>query len=242
VQRGDCDLSHLPARLIEEKIVQHYARLCISADFADELTETLDAAITDLQATELELAQNLSVELKKLTEQEERLLDAIQDDLLPRERIVERLAGLRTKRSSLTERLGNTTAELETGATLLRQSIALAQDPYALYSKATDDARAHINQAFFVALWINEHGSVEDSTLAEPFETIEAVHRMWLQLGNDGATGNEAGPANAKERSRLTEALLAQNQPLSPNPTGHPVLGLNSAVMVGLTGFEPATP
>ena len=239
VHTGDCDLPHLPADLVAQKIVEHYERIRLTPQYLDELRSSLESTIADQRSSERDLSAHLTKELNKLTEQEERLLDAVQDNLMPRERIHARLAALHLKRASVAERLSGAQQELDVGAELLRGALDLSQNPHELYQRATDLGRSHLNHAFFTALYFDEHSTVADSDLAEPFTTLDVIHQSWLTIEAESTTPE--APAKAKERSRFTEALLASSSLTRGNLDDYSVAGLNSLLMVGVVGIEPTT-
>jgi len=67
--------------------------------------------------------------------------------------------------------LKDTSAELATGAVYLRDALALARDPQALYRKLPDEARRLLNLTFYERLYLDLKGDTE-ADLREPFREI----------------------------------------------------------------------
>ena len=244
-QTGLCSLPHLPVGLVERKIADFYSHVALTPDYLDQFQAALEVALAEQQTTERELAQHLAKEQRHLNEQEDRLLDLVLDGDLPKHKIQERLSDLRRKRDSLTARLSSVQADLTTGAELLNLSLSLARDPHALYSQADDDSRAHLNKAFFIALYLDDRADIEDTTWTEPFTNLREIHEAWLGFPANPLVTNESPPAGdvRTDTFRLEQAIRATRplQRTEPAPNVQLGTGLNSHVLVGDKGVEPLT-
>ncbi|GAA1760308.1 recombinase family protein [Nostocoides vanveenii] len=243
-QTGECDLPHLPVHLVEQKVVDLYGRLALTANYLDEMTDALGAALASQEATERQLAGQLDRELAHLNEQEDRLIDLAQEGTLPRAKIQERLNDIKRQRDSLTTRQSAVHADLAAGAELLRLGIDLCRDPGTLYARAVDNARAQINKAFFTALHVDAYGDIQDAIWTEPFADLRAVHQAWLQCAPLASPAGKPTKAAHTGLSRLELALLAAQADDGPYKRNHrPSVdlagGSNSLFMVELRGFEP---
>lgn len=74
-QFGNCSLPHLPIGLVEDRIVDYYARLVLAPDYLDQFSQAIHDCLATTQETERELAAHLRKEQQDLDEQENRLLD-----------------------------------------------------------------------------------------------------------------------------------------------------------------------
>jgi site-specific DNA recombinase len=247
-QRGECDLPHLPALLVENKIIDHYAHLRLHPDYQTQFQAALDEALIDQHATTRELDANLRREQQRLSTQEDVLIDALADGRLSTDKLNQRITELRRKQHLLDNRIRESSQELDSAAALIKTALDMCSDPHRFYNDATDEARGHINRAFYEVLYIDEHGDVTDSQMTQPFLELHETHRHWLDLTNDdnrARNRRSAGLTNTphpqrKQRSVIHEALL-RNQSPGPNHGIDYVNGSSKAIMVELRGFEPLT-
>ena len=260
-QLKECDLPHLPVQQVEEAIVGHYRTLQLDAAYHQQFQAALESALADQQATTRELDRNLRREHAKLSEQEDRLIDALADGTLSSSKLQQRIADLRRRQHLIEGRFQQTGQELATGATVLRSVLDACRDPQQLYASATDDARGLLNKSFFHALYLSDHGVVADTHLSELFAPIQASQREWRRLNGssgheafssregvdqaeDGTSSGEQATSQAhqrKQRSVLDEALRVILDH-SAEPGLELVKGSSTAIMVELRGLEPLTP
>jgi site-specific DNA recombinase len=253
-QDGFCDLPHLRAEQVEDEIVRHYATLALPSDFGTAIRDLIQAAMADEQSTVRELHDGLRKQLAKLDVQEERLLDLAADDALPRDKIRARLRKIQIERQSAQQGLSETTEQLALGAQILASYLDLLADPQALYTRAPDESRRTLNQAFYERLFLDDHGVQFDVKTAPVAEFHEAVPSFRVtqpaspvrylrtstpatepaRAAAGGAESTKRGPSIAAGASFATERYLLADV--------FTVDGSSKHVLVGLTGFEPATP
>ncbi|WP_425453026.1 recombinase family protein [Calidifontibacter indicus] len=228
-QEGVCDLPHLPVDQVEFQVQEYYRSIELTDDFANEFSAALEESLEDHTRSTKELQSHLRAELAKLAEQENALLDALADPLMPHAKIRARINDIAMKRVRIAERMDAVQSDLLAGARVLTASLDLSRRPYELYARATDDGRSQINRAFFHALYITEHGSVAEARLTEPFIAIFAAHRVWLAIPS----------ATRKQRSAIGEALQASLTAMDDDPRHGE--GSSKTVMVDVKGLEPLT-
>jgi site-specific DNA recombinase len=171
----------------------------------------------------------LQSQLAKLAIQEERLIDLAADGALPQTKIRSRLNKLALDRKTIEERLGHTTDELAVGAELLTSSLRLSRDPHALYRQAPDDVRRLINETFYERFFVDEHGLVADQQYKAPFDELGPAAIAYQRTKSEKAPSTAGGPFNHSSGT----ALLTMADVFLAN-------GSSKAVLVGVTGFEPA--
>ncbi|WP_433683347.1 recombinase family protein [Nocardia sp. CA-119907] len=227
-QDGECDLPYLPAEVVEQAIVDHYASLQLPADFVTEAQTLLDGILADETASTREVHAGLKRRLKELDAQEERLVDLAVDDAMPKTKIKERLRRIRTDRAGIEEQLSATTAELAVGAEVLKQALTLITNPRSLYETSVDDVRRHLNEAFYEKMYLDVDG-VRSDELRQPFADLHEVAnaRQICHQGTRQAQGHRSG-RNVKSGPTLPSALK--------------VTGSSKTALVELRGLEPLTP
>lgn len=213
-QRGECDLPHLPALLVEDYVVRHYETIDLPEDFVAVVTKAVTDAITDEQSSLRELHASLEKRLREIDAQEERLIDLAVEGL-PQHRIRERMNKLRADRARIEADQKQTGATLAVGAEVLQDAMQFIQDVAALYRSARDEARGHLNDAFFSRLYIDEDG-IHGDELEEPMKEIleaarptrtHAVARGQKRVSAPSRASHATGPARGADHRSLTDLL-----------------------------------
>lgn len=99
-QDGVCDLPYLPADNVERAIVDHYATLNLPATFVAEVRQLFEEALAGEQRSVAELHAALSRKLKELEAKEDRLLDLLADDQLPKAKVKAKLRKIQSERNA----------------------------------------------------------------------------------------------------------------------------------------------
>lgn len=179
-QDGLCDLPHLPARLVEQALLDHYGTLRLPAAFIDDVHRLLDTALADEQASTRALHTGLRQKLAELDTQEERLLDLAADAGLPQTKIRTRLRRLQIERERITAGLQTSSTQLTAGADYLRHALELLTNPHPLYHSAPDTIRRMINQTLYHALYLDDRARIEVTHILNPpfddFHQAAALH------------------------------------------------------------------
>lgn len=259
---GLCDLPHLRVELVEQAIIDHYQTLTLPDDFVSDLRRLLDETLADESAGVKERHAALQRQLKKLDQQEDRLVMALADDTMPTGKIKAKLQEITIQRARIQAGLTNTAAELSLGVEMLRDALRLLSNPRQLYQNGTDAIRRLLNETFFEQFYLDDPDVAADQK-TPLFTELHDAHRAYRQrataeaegmrLASDRAGHHPAsGSKGAKRRKRPpTPDPTAEQQVSMGNGPGNDsgltlasvfsVTGSGKAVLVGLTGFEPAT-
>ncbi len=234
-----CDLPHLAVARVEQAVQDHYPSLRLPSDYDTTIRDMLEATLADERRATKQLHRNLNSELAKLEEQEDRLLDCLVDHSLPQAKIRSRLHKVQARRASIQPKLQNTSKELTVGADLLRAALDLTRDPTALYEQAPDSTRQRLNQAFYRALYIDEHSTVQGGVLTDLFAELHGGIPAWMEQ-------QRGSKSQRRERPRHAGTLSATVPSRPPDAVTiadlFRVSGSSKTVMVELRGLEPLTP
>jgi site-specific DNA recombinase len=243
-QEGVCDLPYLPADKVERAILDHYATLNLPATFVTEVRQLLEESLAGEQRSVAELHAALSRKLKELEAKEDRLLDLLADDQLPKAKVKAKLRKIQSERSAAQTSLASTGAELAVGAKVLLDALDLMSEPETSYAEGNDRIRRNINETFYQRFYLDEQG-VQESDLNPPFNDF----RTALTMSRKTPTAAVAASTTATtKQGPLTGALDRASN-------GHSSSGLALALtdilsgagssktsLVELRGFEPLTP
>ena len=243
-QTKTCDLPYLPMHQVERAIEAHYQTLALPGDFIDSVQAALRETMEQQQESTQALHDTLRRQLARLVVQEERLVDLAADGSLPQGRIRARLNKIALDRQSIEEKLGRTGDELAAGAELLRTSLELSRDPAGLYRRAPDRVRRFLNETFFERFYVNEHGLVAEAELRPPFDEFGGAVATYYRRRQPGGQvvvpgaddGTNEAPGAAGGFMEPGREVVSWNL-----AEVFSVGGSNKTVMVGVTGFEPAT-
>ncbi|WP_433579703.1 zinc ribbon domain-containing protein [Nocardia brasiliensis] len=104
-----CNLPHLRVELVERAIIDHYQTLSLPRDFIAEL-HLLDETQVDETASVKERHAAMQRQLKRLDQQENRLVTALADDTMPKGKIKAKLRDIAVQRARIDVGLTNTAA------------------------------------------------------------------------------------------------------------------------------------
>lgn len=235
-QRGECDLPHLPVELVEDYVVRHYDTIVLPADFIETVSESMQHALGEEQATLRALHVSLEKRLAELDAREERLIDLAEAGL-PQHKIRERLSKLREDRVRIEADRDQSGSELAVGAQALADAMQLVHDVGALYREAKDHARGLLNDAFFKKLYIDEHG-VQDSVLKEPAREILAAAKVVETPGVEPEPNTNSAPGRRSPRATQDRGTALSDFVVSLR--GKPLQGLSRRLLAVAEGFEPS--
>ncbi len=240
-QRGECNLPYLPVIDVECDVLDYYAKLGLSANFLRFIREAIDLTMDEAQANVRGMHVAYRDKLRKLADQEERLLDLATDNALPREKIHERLRKIQIERVRAQQGLEETGERLALGARKLQQYLDLLDHPHDLYKGAPDEGRRDLNTASFNKLWLDDGGVRDDEPTAPIHEIREAARAFeaWDGSRNRSAKATEVGRS------------LHEQLPGDPGELDSDHLfwladifrvGSSKNVLVPKAGLEPARP
>jgi hypothetical protein len=235
-QKKVCDLPPIPVEQVEDAIQRHHANLEASNEFTEALSVALDETLADLHGVTTHLQQQLHKQLGKLASAEDNLINLAAEGVAA-SKIRVRLNKIEVERHDIEERLKDTGAELSVGSDILRAAVRLLQDPVHFYEVAPDSIRRRLNQTYFEAFYINEHGEVDHAVLRSPFDDIHDAqrthHHTQMGVADLVRLEKQKGPSHkAGTFGTRTGPLLADVFAVS---------GWNKTVLVELRGFEPLT-
>ena len=259
---GECNLPHIRVELIEQSIIDHYQTLTLPSDFITEMRKLLDETLAEGTSGVKERHASLQRQLKKLGGQEDRLVDALADGSMPTAKIKAKLGEIAIQRARIEAGLTNTTAELNLGVQMLRDALHLVSDPAQLYQNGTDAIRRLLNETFYERFYLDDP-DVADDEKTPLFTELHDAHRAYRHHNSaapDGiqtateraghATTRPTRGSKAKKRHPPTldgdshtwrEGAAPGNDDGLTLASVFSVTGSGKALLVGLTGFEPAT-
>ena len=228
-KEGSCDLPYIPIERVEDSLQDHYATLSFPEGFIEYIRSGVNEALNDEQGSIRDIHAKLNNRLKKLEEQEERLVDLAADGTLPQQTIRAKLHQIQLDKNKIQASLATTTAQLKVGADVLLKALELVKDPAALYERVHNPVRRLMTQSFFEQIYVDDRGGVS-TDLAPPFTDLAAAKVSWgVQDRSDGVRTNERRPRDAGTPTRSIWDDV------------HPDQGSNKTYMVELRGIEPLT-
>jgi site-specific DNA recombinase len=236
---------YLPAHKVEQAIADHYVTLKLPTTFVADVRRLLEEALAGEQHSVAELHAALSRKLKELEAKEDRLLDLLADDALPKTKVKTKLRKIQAERNAAQASLANTGAELAIGAGVLLDALDLMSDPEASYIDESDAIRRTINETFYQRFYLDEQG-VQASELNPPFEDFHEALTLTKKtpaasVATSRTTTTKQGPlTGALDRVQQDDrscSLLALT--LADILSG---AGSSKTSLVELRGLEPLTP
>jgi len=182
---------------------------------------------------------SLRKQLATLDAREDKFLDLAADQELTTDKLKERIRSIKLERASIEEGLGRTDAQITRGAQTLLAYLELLANPADLYRNSEDGVRRQLLEAFYSELFADEDSdriTVRGAERPIVAELHEAVKALRDQAAAATIATKRSSPRSSTEATSVVSTSVAL---FSGHFRG---LGLNKAALVGLTGFEPATP
>ncbi|GAA0993372.1 recombinase family protein [Subtercola frigoramans] len=248
-QDGLCDAKYSNMERVERAVEDHFRTIQFSPEYLETMRAALSEGLSDQEHSQRLLKKQLTDQLDSLDAKESNLLDLAADGTLPQVKIRERLRTIAADRLRLTEQLENLNESLTDASAFVEANLALLEDPHALYMDASDEVRRRLNQAIFRQIFV-DHEEVTDHDLEEPLGDLLAAERVYTarRIGLPEDAVNQLAAASwakhypkRKRAAQMSGSLTAMSLSLLPVPD-HRVLVCSNTHLVGLTGFEPATP
>jgi site-specific DNA recombinase len=202
----------------------------------ETLRARLDEALAEDLGSTQAVRQRLGARLAALDTRESNLLDLAADGEIPKEKIKEKLIAIRDERASIQRDTLRLDAELEVGRQVFGRALDLLDRPKELYQQAGPLLRKTMNQTIFTKLKL-DGAAVTVDELAEPFDVIVPAGRAY-----------ERRTYQRKRPPVLVSGVAFHEGVSTDNLTSTDLLelalggmGSSKPVMVGSTGFEPAT-
>ena len=232
-QRGLCTMSSVRLDDIEAAVAQVAAAERFDIHDLTAVREELRRALEALQASDQEEKESLRKELRKLEAQEERLIDLAADGTLKVDKLRQRLQDVTLRKGAIAERLAKTAERIQQGVDKAFAYADLLEEPGRLYQSVPDSVRRDLLSAFFKCLLVrvtegNLFVSSERTEVNDTLHDWRAQHRF--ADATEKQTQTKGASRDLAEGSHSVLHRVIQSE------------GLNKPVLVGLTGFEPATP
>lgn len=112
-----------------------------------------------------------------LGRKEDYFLDLAAEEEWPKEKLREKVTGIRTRRAEIERTLSQTSTQLDHGRDVFYAAVDLLERPQDAYSLGNETVRAILNRAFFTKLYV-DGGKVIDHDTEEPFTALLEVYRV----------------------------------------------------------------
>ncbi|WP_090361429.1 recombinase family protein [Mycolicibacterium fluoranthenivorans] len=238
-----CDLPHLRVELVENAVSVHYSTLRLPIDFIQDVRNRLEETVTDSQTSTRELHASLTRRLRQIDVKESRLIDLAADGDMPRDKIRAKLNAFKVERANIEASLARTGEELSIGATVLRDALHLVEDPQTLYASVPNDVRRHLNQTFYERLYVDDLDIIDGHRTPLFTDLHAAKHAYIRRKGARGISANAIAATDPTKEENPNQAGVLQTTGTDSLTLASVFLDTGSSknVLVGLTGFEPAT-
>lgn len=228
---GHCDSRHIPVHEVEEAVIAHYRSVQLDADFIEWVKRAIDNVLSDRQAVQAQLRNQLKTRLQQLSVKADNLVDLVAEGGLASSKAVARIREIDEQKRQVELQLGSIEDDLVDGATYIRGWLELLSDPYELYLNASDEMRRRLNQAIFIRMWIIDLNRAE-SELSEPAQMLIEAQMAWQSARFEQAPLQTPRPPTKNEE--------APGTPGASSYIDH-VNVWNKRSLVDLRGFEPLT-
>lgn len=200
----------------------------------ESIREEVARALDDFMESDREAKASLRAQQKTLDDQEARLVDLAAEGQLPIAKIRQRLDLITLQKAAIAEKLTRTEMRMQVGSEQVLAFVELLEDPGKLYESVAEGTRRDLLLAFFRGLRVYE----DDEGIRierERTELNEALHAWQAQrrvAQADHITNEKKRASRISAEGFLTSTSTGLNESN----------GLSNSIMVGMTGFEPATP
>jgi hypothetical protein len=232
-QRGLCSMPSARLDELEDEVARQIAAERFDAKEIADVSQEVRRALIALQSADQEEKDALRKQLNKLEAQEERLIELAADGTLPVQKLRQRLEYVTLQKGAISEKVTRTVERIQDGADKAFAFVDLLEDPANLYRQVPDNIRRELLAAFFTRLDVQVTDR-EVNIGVERTELNAGLHD-WREHHRFNLVAHASTKAKRASRT-LAEDSLSDLYPLTQSK------GLNKPVLVGLTGFEPATP
>ncbi len=142
-----CDHPYVPVDVMEEAVEKHYAHAVIlPEDTKVKVREAVQAAIDEQFSLTDEMRDQFTRQLEKLDSKKSYFLDLAAEEGWPKDKLREKINGIRDERTKITRQLQTVTNQLETGRQVFLTALELLDDPHALYTSGNETVRSILNR------------------------------------------------------------------------------------------------
>lgn len=206
-----CQQPYVPVDLIETAVEDAYGEVVIPTAQAKAVREKLDVALAGMREQAEAEVARQRRRLAKLGEEREKLLHAYYAGAVPVDLLCSEQERLSTETAQAERHLEAADASFGDIAETLAKALGLLTDCHTAYLAAPGHLRRQWNQALFERLVVYDE-RIADAEVAEPFATL-ADPELPKRLDGEAVTGTGASFGG----------------------------GSNEELLIGETGFEPAT-
>lgn len=232
-QRNNCDMRSITFMRVEELIQELYDRLALRPSQAEAMHALLNRELRKLTKDVDEQRESLLTTKLEIERKQRKLLEAHYNDAIPLEMLRTEQQKLDQELTTVTRELAGLDTDVEQTEHFITMAIELATHSADAYRRAPDHIRRMFNQILFERINVCLDGNDDhmlEAVLAPPFDDLHSP----LFLG----TIKRAGGQEVEEKG--SPAISGGASPYSLD-FSHALVS-NKSTMVGLTGFEPATP
>lgn len=221
--------------IVEERVEQLYQRLALTPEHVRALRETLDQDIERVDQESAAVVAAQEERLKRLTDEERKNAAAYRADALSLDALKAERERIDAERLGARRVIARSQVRYDELRDVIAQALDLAEDASALYTRADDQVRRLLNQAFFEKVLVQED-DVVDPEYSEPYQRmIELSSETWV------------GQVRREQRERRYERARqpqtgADGGQKRLNPARKIGQGSSKTVLVREEGLEPSRP
>ena len=260
--KNDCQQGYVPIGQVERAVRDYWTRVHLPKERIAALRQAVLESFTGKHAeTEAEITTQRA-RIKKAERMRQKNKDAFYADAIGLEEFKADQARFKAEQRAAETIIAKLSVEVDGILTSLDEVLSLLEQPQALYEAMPEGMKQLLVQTVFEKLWILDD-KVAGAELTEPFGevlTLEA-RQAWTEraITPGEASGSTTYQRGVDEFDRLLADLeaawprLQVERPYGELPVDLALQSKNSAPpegarssdlhhLVGLTGFEPATP
>lgn len=205
-QDHTCDTPYSNIDRVEEAIERHYKTITLRPEFVAAVHTLMEAAVNDQVGAQRMLQEQARTQLKRLTTQEDNLIDLAADGAIDSTRVRSKLRDIARQRKDVEAELETMTDDLTPGMEYIDAHLDLLTHPYELYRHASDLTRRMLNQAIFTRIYVVNEEVVGDE-LNTPMRELLAEQRAWsvFQETGDDVLAREVAHAEARRHAGIRD-------------------------------------
>ena len=238
-KRTSCTRQAMRVEAVEAVVERAWGRLRLTYEERQRAEASITEALNGLAEVQGRQRGEMEAQREALLAERSKLLAAHYADAIPLSLLKMEQDRIGASLAIIEEHLANANSNHETVTKNLGDILNLLQHCQSAYVESTGQLRRLMNQAFAEQIYIDEDGTAEFQ-LEETVDIIRAVAAPAMasvRLLTDPPPGEDPETKARNPRGHLSSGIL-----VSASPAPFTGTGFNKPVVVGLTGFEPATP
>ena len=239
-----CEFKAITIPAVEDAMQRLYDQIALSQTSRDRTEDHLREQLVALHASTAQEIADLTATKQRLEHQKQKLLEALYSETLSADMLRTEDQRLDRELSQVTARLKAISQDHEGQQRFILEGLDLAEYCGQAYRVASDAMKRMLNQVFFSRVYVvqdDQSGELTCQGVYEhPFDVIfgySATGPLSSPCGQrEGATGanSRRDATTGNSSGRVSSTTLSGGSPFA--------VGLTTDFLVGLTGFEPATP